>query len=1148
VSGERACEPRGECEDGHVVSDDRRARALVERRLAATTATTATTFRDDVIPRRDAPRTPAPLSLAQQRLWLTEQLFPGTPAYNVPVAYRIHGTLDAAVLRRCLSEVVRRHEVLRSRIEPGPDGVPRQQVFDARLIDLPVVEVPACNDRDSALQRLAAEYARRPFDLARGPLLRATLLVAGPADHVLLLVLHHLAADERTLAVVADEMSAIYAAFARDRPSPLPELPVQYADVAAWERAGAMDPAADRSLAYWTTQLAGSTPLELPIDRPRPATQTFDGARASARLDVRLVRRLRSAAHRANATLFLVLIAGFQAVLYRWSGQTDLTIGLASSDRARPELEGLAGFFVNIVPLRADLSDDPCFDTLVRRTRNTFLAGQDHQNIPFDRLVAEVAPARDRSRSPLFTVAVSYLGKPRPALRLPDAQVREFAFDPGIVRFDLDLFLREDETDGVALDVDYRTDLFDKATVERLLRHYTRFLAGAVAEPDVPVSAVALSDPAELAQLARWGSNPVPLHDGVLVPDLIAERALAHPDRIAVEDGSNCLTYGELDRRADLLAGRLRAHGVGRDVLVGVCLPRSAGLVTVLLAVLKAGAAYLPLDPEYPAERLAFMLADSGAPVVVTSAAAVVDLPVDDVTVLVTDNGCTDEVPAAGSAGRAGPGAARPAPVAGDLAYAIYTSGSTGLPKGVLVEHRGLVNLCAWHNRYHRVNADDRATLLAAQSFDAAVWELWPYLAAGATLVVVDPAVRTDPAGLIDWMRRARATISFLPTPLAEAVLAEDDCARLPLRAMLTGGDTLRRRPRVGLPFVLVNHYGPTECSVVATVSPVADTASGQGPASIGGPIDNIEVHLLDKQLHRVPLGVAGEVYLGGVGLARGYLHRPELTRDRFVANPFATGPMAGRPARLYRTGDLARWRNDGSLEFLGRADRQVKIRGYRIEPGEVEAHLVAHPGVVDAVVVAHPVAPDSLQLIGYYTALGGSPADPARLREWLTSRLPDPMVPAQLIVLAELPLTPSGKIDRARLPDPGALTESTGTAPCTDVERRLIGIWAEVFERHPSGLGVAANFFDLGGHSLLATRIVGRIYQVFGIELPVQRLFEAPTVAQLASAVETALAAERDDLTRRLLRQLADMPADQARRLVAGTAGRDQIASLEEP
>ena len=1208
------------------MSDDRlaRARALVERRLrqaaatraataatTATTATAATAAGDGVIPRRAAPHAPAPLSLAQQRLWLAEQLFPGTPAYHVPLAYRIHGDLDRALLRRCLSEVLRRHEVLRSRIVPGAGGVPRQQVFDAGLIGLPVVGVPASDDRaspeHSVLARTAAEHARRPFDLARGPLLRATLLAVGPAEHVLLLVLHHLAADDRTLAVVVDEVSAIYAAFSRGRPSPLPELPVQYADVAAWERSGATDAAAERSLAYWRTQLAGWTPLQLPTDRPRPAAQTFDGARASARLDAALVRRLRAVAQRANATLFTVLVAGFQAVLHRWSGQADLTIGLASADRSRPELEGVAGFFVNMVPLRADLSGDPGFDTLVRRIRDTFLAGQDHRSVPFDRLVAELAPARDRSRSPLFTVAVSYLGEPRPVLRLPDARVCEFVFDPGIVRFDLDLFLCEERADGVALDLDYRTDLFDAATAERLLRHYARLLAGAVAEPDAPIGGLALSDPAELARLASWGSNPVPPRDGASVPDLIADRARAQPDRVAVEDGPVRLTYGELDRRAEVLARRLRAHGAGRGVLVGVCLPRSAGLVTALLAVFKAGAAYLPLDPEYPAQRLAYMLADSGAPIVVTGAAAGVELPAGGVTVLLAEDPADDaaaaEQPAARSAARSaetGSGAGRaggtgPAPAAGDLAYAIYTSGSTGLPKGVLVEHRGLLNLCAWHNRYHRVTADDRATLLAAQGFDAAVWELWPHLVAGATVAVVDPAVRADPGGLIGWMRRARITISFLPTPLAEAVLAEDGCALLPLRTMLTGGDTLRRRPRPGLPFALVNHYGPTECSVVATAAPVAaastvdgamvDGASGLGPASIGRPIDNVELHLLDGRLRRVPLGVAGELYLGGAGLARGYLHRPGLTSERFVADPFAAGAAAGRPGpggtgrRLYRTGDLARWRNDGTLEFLGRADRQVKIRGYRIEPGEVEAQLVAHPGVAAAVVTAQPTAAGELRLIGYYTELGGSPPDPARLREWLATRLPAPMVPATLLALAQLPLTPSGKIDLARLPDPGALPGLTGTGPTgtgptgstetgpaglaetglaetgpaengsrTDIERRLVGIWAEVFQRPPSGIGVAANFFDLGGHSLLAARMVARIRDVFGVTLPVQRLFEEPTVARLAAVVETALGAERDGLTRRLVRQLAELPADQARRLIAATAGREPTATPEEP
>ncbi len=865
---------------------------------------------------------------------------------------------------------------------------------------------------------------------------------------------------------------------------------------------------ADCSLAYWKAVLAGLAPLDLPTDRPRSTIPACGEAEVSGRLSPELVARLRALADSADASMSMVLLAAFQALLSRWSRQADVIVGAASSEFAETESADRAGLVGTALPLRADLSDDPGLRVLLRRTKKAVLDGHQHRDVLIRQLAATVAPVPSPGQSPLFSVVLSYLGAaPSPAQEAPVITppgrrpvVPEAASGTGDVRFDFDVFLREEiggADGGVTVQVNYRPDLYDAATAERLLAHYVRLLEGAAESPQTSLSTLSLSSPAELAQQARWGSQPVPHQRSALIPELVAAHAQTQPERVAVLDGPCALTYGELDRGAERLASRLRAHGVGRDILVGVCLPRSAELVTALLAVLKAGGAYLPLDPEYPPDRLAFMLTDSGATVVVTNETVDTVLSADGVTVLRADH-----EPAGGAVAESGPFGA---PEPGDLAYAIYTSGSTGSPKGVLVEHHSLLNLCSWHNRYYRVTPADRSTMLAAQSFDASIWELWPYLASGASIAVADPAVRTNPARLITWMKRVQVTMSFLPTPLAEAVLAEDDCMTLPLRALLTGGDTLHRRPQPGLPFILVNHYGPTECTVVATAAPVADTAAGTGAPSIGGPIDNAEVHLLDAQLRQVPLGVAGELYLGGEGVARGYLSRPELTRERFV-----TIPDAAPGTRWYRTGDLARWCNDGTLEFLGRVDRQLKIRGHRIEPGEIEARLMAHPQVAEALVVARSIAPGNSQLVGYMTVSGAVLPDLAEVRGWLGSRLPSVMVPAKLIVLAKLPLTPSGKVDRAALPDPGELTGAPKTAPRTDAERRLTSIWAEVFGRRTSEIGVEDNFLDLGGHSLLAAQVTRRIRQEFGTETPLACVFEAPTVAQLADLIELRLRESR--------------------------------------
>ncbi|MCU7826087.1 amino acid adenylation domain-containing protein [Kitasatospora sp. DSM 101779] len=1113
-------------------------RSLLARRLRGAAGGPAAEDRITPRPDRDAP---APLSAAQRRLWLVEQLYPGTAAYNVSTAFRLRGPLDTAVLRRSLDTLLGRHESLRTAFRTTADGTPVQCPRPATRLALPVAELTPGRDEQETLdsaRSLLTDDCAVPFDLGAGPLLRAGLLRLAEEDHVLALTVHHLVADHWTLAVLCEELSAIYPALLRGEPSPLPEPPLQYADFASWEaQRGTTGDGA--SLDWWTERLAGLAPLELPTDRPRPAVRAFTGARVSAVLPAAATAALRTAAKDEGATLFMAVLAGLQAVLARWTGSTDIAVGGAMAGRDRPELERLAGFFVDLLPLRGDLSGDPSFAELLGRTRESVLAAADHRDVPFDRLVEAAAPARDLSRPPLVSVALSYLSTPPPRLALGPAEASEFPFDPGAARFDLDLFARELPDGALGLELDHRTDLFDRGTAERLLAGLTALLTAAADDPGSPLSALTAPGDAETAELAALGSSPVPHPTAPLVHELVARHAAADPGRPAVVHGARTVGYGELDAHADRLARRLVRRGVGPGTLVGVCLERSPELVGALLAVLRAGGAYLPLDPEYPADRLAHMLADSGTPLVVTDAHCAGRLPASAAALLLADaeDPADPEDPAETEAPAdtedpaetsAGPGG-RPV-AADDLAYAIYTSGSTGRPKGVLVEHRALLNLCHWHNRRHRITPEDRGTMLAAQGFDAAVWELWPYLAAGASVAVVDAAVRTDPAGLTAWLADSGATVAFLPTPLAEAVLAEEGCARLPLRSLLTGGELLRRRPRPGLPFTVVNHYGPTENAVVATEGEVAPEGVGEGPADIGRPIDNVLARVLASDGTPVPRGAVGELYLGGAGLARGYLGAEALTRQRFVPDP--QGPPG---ARLYRTGDLVRWRTDGRLDFLGRADRQVKVRGHRIEPGEIEARLVEHQGIAEAVVVLHSPAGGEAALVGYLTLPGRGTTAPEGLREWLAERLPEPMLPAGFVVLDALPLTPAGKIDRAALPDPGALRPPF-RAPRPGTEARLAALWAQVFGLPE--VGADDDFFALGGHSLLATRLLGRVRRAFAVEVPLHALFRFPTVARLAAgAVDPALAAAQEETDRRLRARMAALSEEQIRALIAHAA-----------
>jgi amino acid adenylation domain-containing protein len=1047
---------------------------------------------DGGIPRRD-PSVPAPLSFAQERLWLLEQIDPGSPAYNAPVALRLGGALDAEALDRALVALAARHEALRTSFA-AVEGGAVQQVGPAPRRVLQVEDLAGLGDgaRMDVARRRVREEAVRPFDLARGPLLRATLLRLAPDDHVLALNLHHAATDGWSMGVLFRELGVLYAAFARGEAAALPELPLQYADYAVWQRGTLAGERLQAQLEWWRGRLAGAPAvLELPSDRPRPAVRGTGGARVRTRLPREALDRLQALANEQGATLYMVLLAAFQAVLARWSGEDDFVVGTPVAGRSRAELAGLIGFFANTLALRADVSGNPVFRALVGRVREATLGAFDHQELPFERLVAELRPERSLSHSPLFQVmfVLQNAGSAAPSF----GEVRASGWEGGfeVAKYDLTLTAAPAET-GLGLVLEYATELFDAATAERLAGHVATLLASVAADPDRRVGSVALVSDAERDQaLAAWNQTSVDFPPAASVHALVEAQADARPDSIALVDARERVTYGQMERRANRIAQHLLRAGVRPEDRVGVCMERGAAMVAAMLGILKAGGAYVPLDPSVPAERLAYMAADSGMRMVLTQDDLRGRLPIDLPAVCPeTDAGVMMESDARPSIS-----------IHPDrLVYVIYTSGSTGRPKGVAVPHRGVLNLVRWHNRAYAVTPDDRATQFASPAFDAAAWETWPYLAGGAELHLLDADARETPAAVLDYFSRAGVTLAFLPTPMAEALLDEADrngCPPLALRALLTGGDALHRGPGAA-PFRLVNHYGPTESSVVSTAAEVPADSAGAPP--IGGPIDNQTAYVLDGWMNPVPMGVPGELFVGGAGLARGYLGRAAMTAERFVPDPFP----ASAGARLYRTGDRVRRLADGALEFLGRLDQQVKVRGFRIELGEIEAALGEHPAVRQAAVIVREDAPGEKRLVAYAVLAADAPPV-AELRESLRGRLPDYMLPAALVAMDALPLTSNGKLDRRALPAPGAAETAEHDPPRTPNEELLAAVWAEVL-----GLGrIGRNddFFAVGGHSLAATRVMGRIHAVLGAELPVRALFESPTLAALAARVDARAA-----------------------------------------
>ncbi|HET9316178.1 MAG TPA: amino acid adenylation domain-containing protein, partial [Vicinamibacteria bacterium] len=944
------------------------------------------------------------------------------------------------------------------------------------LSDLPADEAAA-----EAWRRLEVEI-HRPFDLSRGPMLRARLLRLNEREHLLSLTIHHIATDGWSLTVLLDELAAHYTAFAEAQPSPLPELPIQYADYAAWQRSTLPGPALEGALDYWRRRLAGAPPrLDLPADRPRPSQPSFRGDRRSLLLPAPLVASLEALARSAGATPFMALLAGFAALLGRLAGQTDVVIGSPVAHRTRKEVEGLIGFFVNTLALRVDLSGNPSYRELLARVRDVSLEAYAHQDLPFERLVEELQPERQLGHTPLFQVVATLQGTSAPRTDLPGLVLTPLALATKSAKFDLTLFL-EERPDGLLATIEYAEDLFDACRIERLLGHLHTFLAAAAAAPEARIGRLPVLTDDELRQRGAWNDTALPVGRETIVERVAAQVGM-RPDALALSGAGDRLTYAQLDHESGRLARRLGRLGVGREDRVAICMEPSPRMVVAAMAVLKAGGAYLPLDPAYPQDRLAYLLADARARVLLADRTTAGRLPATDTPVLRADESEAETGPETEELGGA---SLDP----DNLAYVVYTSGSTGQPKGVAVSHRGLANLVAWHHSRYALTPADRTSQVAAPGFDAAVWEIWPTLAAGGSLHFPPAETRLSPAKLLVWLAEEGITVAFLPTPLAEAALVEEMPAGLAVRVLLTGGDRLTRRPSPETPFRVVNHYGPTEVSVVTTAAGVAP--ADVGPPSIGRPIANLRVYVVDEHFQDVPEGVPGELCIGGAGLARGYLGRPEWTAERFIPDASNTDPGG----RLYRTGDLVRFRSDGGLDFVGRVDRQVKLRGFRIEPAEIEAVLSTHPAIGESVVVVREE-----RLVAYVVARPGASWAEEELRTFLRRTLPDYMVPAAIVTMGAVPLTPHGKIDRDALPAPAATRPAFGP-PQAGLETAVAEVW-----QHLLGVprvGRSDDFFALGGHSLLAGQAVARLQKALGLPLTLPMLFESPTVAGLAAVLGT--------------------------------------------
>lgn len=1074
-----------------------------------------------------------PLSFSQQRLWFLDRLEPGSPLYNIPSVLRLKGTLDIPALEKSLNEVIKRHEVLRT-VFSEKDGQPFQIIQPELYVPIEQIdlsELPA-EQQEHEFHRLAVDESLKPFNLAQGPLLRITLLKFSEQHFGLILVMHHIVSDNWSTGLFVHEIMRLYQAALNNTQADLEPLTIQYADFAVWQRKWLKGKTLQKQLDYWRNKLQGIPPLlELPLDRPRPAYQTYNGNFKLFEIEATLAEKLRVLSREQDVTLFMTLLTAFFVLLHRYSNQEDICVGSPIANRNRKETENLIGFFVNTLVLRANIEENPRFNELLQQVKETTLGAYAHQDLPFEMLVEELQPERDMSHSPLFQAMFVMNNAPVEKLQLPGLEIELIELENNTTKFDLILNV----TDGdlpLKCKLEYNTDLFDDSTMDRLIGHYLKILQEIVTQPEIRVGQINLFLENEARLLLEKWSQPEKWYDSSkTIVQLFEEQVTQTPDAPALRVGKETLNYAELNARANQLARYLQKQGLQQGQIVGVNADRSADMIVALLAVLKAGGVYLPLDPDYPLERLEHMLNDSGAHLLLSKAyfkhqpqskapKIYLDEVWDQIISESADNLNRTIDP-------------------DDVAYVIYTSGSTGQPKGVEVQHRALVNHCLDMKDYYQLTPDDNVLQFAALNFDASIEQILPPLISGATVCMRDNEI-WNAAQFARQVQEFDLTVINPPTAYWNQLVRElaqhpDLLPENRVRLIIVGGDVFHPESVTfwqQTPFKqakLLNAYGPTETVITASTFEVTADFAGRN-IPIGRPRANRLFYVVDPYGNPTPVGIPGELLIGGRNLAKGYLNRPQLTEERFVANPFDD-----KAGRVYRTGDLVRFLPDGNLEFLGRVDSQVKIRGFRIELGEIENILSGLKGIKQAVVKVFDLERGDKVLVAYYQSENKQPLESDQLRQQLRQFLPDYMIPALFVHLNEIPLSPAGKINRHALPRPDfskMRSSAPYVAPRTESEEKLAKIVSEIL--NIERVGVFDNFFELGGHSMMATQVVSRIQEEFGVELPLRAFFEAPTIDGIATKIAEARL-EQDDQgdLEALLAELEDLSDEEASQLL---------------
>jgi amino acid adenylation domain-containing protein len=1061
--------------------------------------------KNDSIPRRTA-SDPAPLSFEQQRLWFFHQLDSNSALYTMPIAMKLRGALNTYALQNALNFVTSRHEALRTIFvgeEPAqvirpPSPVP-MNVFDFR--NFPESE------RESEARHALETEAKRLFDLARDSMLRTALARIGEHEWIFLVLMHHIASDDWSWRIFCNELAAAYTAAISNQRADLSDLPIQYADFAVWQKQWLRGEVLENQLAYWRRQLAAAPAvLELPTDFPRPAAQTFCGASEWLNIPSEISEKLNTLNQRAGVTPFMTLVAAFQTLLHRYTGQEDIIVGSPVAGRTRASVESLIGMFVNMIVLRADLTGDPTFNEFLSRVQSNVLEALAHQEMPFEKLVEELQPQRSASHSPIIQVMFAFQDELSDNLQLPGIAIAPFTLDTGTAKFDLTFTIVRSGA-GLSCCAEFNTDLFERTTIRRMLGHYEKLLEGIVANPNQRLRDLSLLTNSEREQLlVQWNRTEMDFPQNQCVQDLFEAQVSETPNAIAVTFEKYSLTYHDLNRRANQLAHHLVRLGIGPESLVAVGMERSLDMVVALLGVLKAGGAYVPLDLSYPAERLRFMLEDSGASLLLTrqsEQARLGNFESPDLRVLRLDADWSkielesEENP-------------RVEMKPENLAYVIYTSGSTGQPKGVQIPHRAVVNFLHSMRREPGLSRDDTLLSVTSISFDIAALEIFLPLAVGARLVLASAEEIFDATRLASLIANSGATV-MQATPSLWRFLVEFGWRGNQRLRIFCGGESLSRELADKLlerSAAAWNLYGPTETTIWSSLCKIE---RDNAPISIGRPIANTQIYLLDERLEPAPIGVPAELHIGGEGLARGYLNRPELTAEKFITDPFRKNGTA----RLYKTGDIARYRADGKIECLGRADSQIKLRGHRIDLGEIESTLRKFSGVQDALVAMHENAAHEKNLFAYLICASGASLDSDELRRFLKEKLPDYMVPSGFVTLEKFPMTPNGKVNRNALPKPETTdrTAQTVIEPRTPVEKSLVEIWREVLRAER--VGVEDNFFEIGGHSLLAMQMMSRARKVLGVEISLREIFEAPTISALAKILERKTVRPADPIPR---------------------------------